>query len=274
NPPCGPRKSPVRRTRGAWVSRRFWEHRSAATLQQWRHRTKTVAPSSYSAELELVLSEGSTSSVAAVLVLRWLTSCKRTVIRNRGEAMDRARMTIPFVALIAMGVIASGARAPTDSKQSGQNSQAGPVSGAHGGKEAPWRGYQRVLKRYFGPNFDEKQARNEKYLCRFLNKYQVHVLLATLPDPSDSHLADSFDNYLASIQLALANDHYLIDEYWLPEVVRRKEAAKAILAEQPHALVLTPIGKPVGSMSSVLAKAKEPDLLDQPGIMLFRRKLP
>jgi len=173
-----------------------------------------------------------------------------------------------------MGVIASGASAPTDSKQTGQNSQASPVRGAHGGKEAPWRGYQRVLKRYFGPNFDEKQARNEKYLCRFLNKYQVHVLLATLPDPSDSHLADSFDNYLASIQLALANDHYLIDEYWLPEAVRRKEAAKAILADQPHALVLTPIGKPVGSMSSVLAKAKEPDLLDQPGIMLFRRKLP
>src|SRR5262249_32750179 len=94
----------------------------------------------------------------------------------------------------------------------------------------------------------------------FLNKYQVHALVATLPDPSDSHLADSFDNYLASIQLALANDRYLADQYWLPEAARRKEAAKA--------------SKPVGSLSSVLAKQKEPDLLDQPGIMLFRRKRP
>ncbi len=178
--------------------------------------------------------------------------------------MDRARVTNPIVLLVALTAIASTARAPTTSSEPSQGAQASTVTRAQDAKDAQWTGYQKVLKRYVGPDFNPTRP------CGFLKKYLVHVLVVTLPDPSDPHLADTFDNYLASIELALARDRYLADPYWLPEAMRRKEQAKAVFAERQQSLVLTAFGTRVGSLRPVQAKA-EPDLLDQPGMMLFRR---
>ena len=173
-------------------------------------------------------------------------------------------MTNSVVLLVALTAIASTARAPTPSSEPSQGAQAGSVTRAQDAKGSQWTGYQKILKRHFGPDFNPSRP------CGFLKKYLVHVLVVTLPDPSDPHLADTFDNYLAAIELALARDRYLADQYWLPEAMRRKEQAKAVFAEPPQSLVLTAFGTRVGSLRPVQAKA-EPDLLDQPGMMLFRR---
>src|SRR5713226_8554689 len=167
--------------------------------------------------------------------------------------MDRARVTNSVVLLVALTAIASTARAPTPSSEPSQGAQAGSVTRAQDAKGSQWTGYQKILKRHFGPDFNPSRP------CGFLKKYLVHVLVVTLPDPSDPHLADTFDNYLAAIELALARDGYLADQYWLPEAMRRKEQAKSRL-ELPQPFVAAQAPKP------------KAELLDQPGILLFRKQ--
>src|SRR5260370_8210431 len=141
--------------------------------------------------------------------------------------MDRARVTNSVVLLVALTAIASTARAPTPSSEPSQGAQAGSVTRAQDAKGSQWTGYQKILKRHFGPDFNPSRP------CGFLKKYLVHLLRVTRPDPSDPHLAETFANYLTAIELPLARGTYIADQYWLPEGRRRKTQAKAVLAERP-----------------------------------------
>lgn len=53
------------------------------------------------------------------------------------------------------------------------------------------------------------------------------VLIATVPDPHDSHLAYAFDQYVDGLQQAIQEAGYVIDRWWLPwppEAVRPADA--------------------------------------------------
>lgn len=187
--------------------------------------------------------------------------------------MDPGRVTNSFVFLLALGVVASGATSSKPSAQAGADARRSASAGSYEGQPLPpSMGYQTILERYLGPDVEEKA------LCdsRIKGKTNiVHALIATLPDPSDPHLADVFDNYLGSLQLALANDGYLADQYWLPEMMRRKEQAKnnVFLPDLAQSVSVIVAGKraPASTVTSIPAKRKS-DFLDEPGILLFRRQ--
>ncbi len=46
--------------------------------------------------------------------------------------------------------------------------------------------------------------------------YEVRVLIATVPDPYDSHLDWSYDSYLESFRRSFAQAGYVPDRFWLP----------------------------------------------------------
>src|SRR5260370_23795731 len=171
--------------------------------------------------------------------------------------MEPARVTNSFILLLVLGVFASGSTSSKSSSQTGTDAKGSGLGGASEAQASqPRTGYDLVLEKYLGPNSKPSD------LCESKIKGAtniVHTLIATLPDPSDPHLADVFDNYLGSIQLALAKDGYLADQYWLPEVMRRKEQAKSRL-ELPQPFVAAQAPKP------------KAELLDQPGILLFRKQ--
>ncbi len=169
--------------------------------------------------------------------------------------MEPGRVTNSVILLLALGVFASGSTSSKSSSQTETDAKGSGVSGSQEG-QASSTGYQSILDKYLGP----KSVAND--LCgppTQAKKNIVHTLIATLPNPSDPHLADVFDNYLGSIELALARDGYLADQYWLPEAMRRKEQAKSRL-ELPQPFVVAQAPKP------------KAELLDQPGILLFRKQ--
>jgi hypothetical protein len=126
-------------------------------------------------------------------------------------------------------------------------------------QEVQGSGYESLLKRYFGPDFEMEHR------CDHLQNYRIHRMVVTLPDPSDPHLADSFDSYLASVELALAQDSYLTDQYWVPWVEKRRQERaeqRVTLNNAPAAPLLVVNSGPAGDQQ---------DVLDQPGIVLFRK---
>jgi len=181
--------------------------------------------------------------------------------------MEPGRVTNSFILLLALGVFASGSTSSSSkSSQSGTDSN-GPASSQEVQASPAPTGFDTVLEKYLGPN----SKPNDLCVSRIDGQMNiVHALIATLPDPSDPHLADVFDNYLGSIQLALAKDGYLADQYWLPEVIRRREQAKnkLPLSQLPQPLLLTPVDQ--GDPTS-RGKPKA-DVLDQPGVLLYRRQ--
>jgi hypothetical protein len=61
------------------------------------------------------------------------------------------------------------------------------------------------------------------------NQLDIHFLIATVPDPIDSHLQLVFDNQIAAMQWALVDHGYLLDRYTLPwKVLDRKKAASGV----------------------------------------------
>jgi hypothetical protein len=175
-----------------------------------------------------------------------------------GAPVDRSRATNPLILVLTMIVIGATA-APRFSAQDAAASQTAPLTVSKTLQGAKSSGYRSLLKRYFGPDFESE------HLCNPEPKYKVHQMVATLPDPSDPHLADAFDNYLASIELALAQDKYLADQFWLPwDEKRRRDRAK-----RPET-VNNASGSSLVNVNAA-PEATDDELLDQPGIVLFRK---
>src|SRR5262249_6551064 len=51
----------------------------------------------------------------------------------------------------------------------------------------------------------------------------IDVVVATLPDPLDSHLDYEFDSELAAIRQAFETSGYVIDRFWLPWPIDREK---------------------------------------------------
>lgn len=91
--------------------------------------------------------------------------------------------------------------------------------------------------------------------------HPVRFLIATVPDPIDSHFAQSFDRAVDAIQNGMQDIGYVLDRFYLPWK-RESENRWNIARLQP--------GAPEGFLS-VNAKSSPPDLhRNLPGTLLFR----
>ena len=61
-----------------------------------------------------------------------------------------------------------------------------------------------------------REAGGETVTAERLTRYRVRFLVATVPDPLDSHLAQNFDRAVDSIQRGVQESGYLLDSWWLP----------------------------------------------------------
>jgi hypothetical protein len=75
----------------------------------------------------------------------------------------------------------------------------------------PPAGYRRPLAQHFP---DGKSDKVGKLLDQA--EITIDVLIVTVPDPSDAHLAAAFDSDMAAIQAAMAERAFVPDSYWLP----------------------------------------------------------
>jgi hypothetical protein len=91
-------------------------------------------------------------------------------------------------------------------------------------------------------------ARRDAALHKVLCKHQLQILIATVPDPVDSHLDWMYDLHVAAIRWALATKSYVPDSYWVPWATQVRP-------------------EPVPSLESRGRTQREAF----PGVMLFRR---
>ena len=90
--------------------------------------------------------------------------------------------------------------------------------------------------------------------------HPVRFLIATVPDPIDSHLAQSFDRAVDAIQNGMQDSGYVLDRFYLPW--KRDGEARWNISRQPDA--------PEGFLS-INAKTTPSDLhRSMPGTLLFR----
>ena len=92
--------------------------------------------------------------------------------------------------------------------------------------------------------------------------YQVQFVIATVPDPVDSHLAQLFDRALDAIQRGMESAGYILDRFSLPwkrGTLMRWDASLPVLTDDGRVLSLT-------------SKATSSDLHRRiPGMLLFRK---
>jgi hypothetical protein len=91
--------------------------------------------------------------------------------------------------------------------------------------------------------------------------YKVEFVIATVPDPVDSHLAPSFDRAVDAIQRGLQSTGHTLDRYWIPW--RREPQSRWDLSPPPS-------GAPE-ALVSVTARSTPGDSHRKiPGTLLFR----
>jgi len=71
-----------------------------------------------------------------------------------------------------------------------------------------------------GSKRDAKYPRRELWCIP--DNVPVQAMIATLPDPVQTHMALTFDRTIDAIQLAVGSIHYVIDRYWLPWDIEQK----------------------------------------------------
>src|SRR3954469_13869774 len=88
-------------------------------------------------------------------------------------------------------------------------------SGAAGARESfgdgPWTPLCEHMALRGGP---QEQQRGQPHDCRPDADYQV--LIATVPDPEQTHLALDFDRYVESIAWAVADSDFSLENHWFP----------------------------------------------------------
>lgn len=107
--------------------------------------------------------------------------------------------------------------------------------------------------------------------------YQIHFLVATVPDPLDSHLAQNFDRAVDAIQHSVQDNGYVLDRLFLPwkkdtetgwDIAVRGSPKEWLPAKPP------PSGKDV-HLASAMTKSPAGDLHRKvPGMLLFRESSP
>jgi hypothetical protein len=76
----------------------------------------------------------------------------------------------------------------------------------------------RLLEEFFDPRMGKKEKRGAPKTAPTLPvmSYNVRFLVATVPDPLDSHLPQSFDRAVDSIQRSVQESGYLLDRWFFP----------------------------------------------------------
>lgn len=72
----------------------------------------------------------------------------------------------------------------------------------------PGRGLE-LLHEFFGVHYGGEAAAP--------GPYQIEVLIATLPDPTDSHLDWAYDTQLEAMRRAFESAGYVMDRFWIPD---------------------------------------------------------
>lgn len=92
--------------------------------------------------------------------------------------------------------------------------------------------------------------------CIGFRQYSVEFVIATVPDPIDSHLAPSFDRAIDAIQRGLQSTGWMLDRFWIPWK-RESESRWQLTTED--------------SLPTVVAKSAPSDVHRKlPGTLLFR----
>ncbi len=65
-------------------------------------------------------------------------------------------------------------------------------------------------------------------------RLDVRFLIATLPDPIDSHSIVDFDSELTALQWAMGEENFLLDRYWLPWSAWLAHKGKEVLPRDYH----------------------------------------
>jgi hypothetical protein len=138
---------------------------------------------------------------------------------------DRARNVVPVVLLAALGVYYAPARSPSARPAEAKTGEAqgpggwvaSPASTPGPKKETdflgPWREFWNLAD-------NQDPVANER-----ASGHRTDFLVATVPDPIDSHVGHRFDSAIDSIQRALEAKAYTLDRYWFPWVVWRDQEA-------------------------------------------------
>ncbi len=173
-------------------------------------------------------------------------------------------LLIPLAAMLALVFpFAFSVRQPgtTDHQESAKVKRAftqkqRPASVTEEGiKKAPPRhDAERILKDFFG---SDTVPQNSCPASGPGGPYCVLFMIATVPDPSASHLPYLFDCFLGSMQRAAEAEHLMLDRFDLPwlEELEKKEASRESSGSATEA---TP--EPV----------ENHDYLTEPGLVLFR----
>ena len=134
--------------------------------------------------------------------------------------MNRQVTSLAVAGAVAVAAAGSAARSPT------QATQAATVTAKESGTDLFVKSDVRRARRgtdlldaYFqSPVAGRRQGRQ---------RVPLDVVIATLPDPLDSHLDYEFDAELAAIRQAFEASGYVIDRFWLPWPIDREEGEVA-----------------------------------------------
>jgi hypothetical protein len=131
--------------------------------------------------------------------------------------METRTFTLSLTALAAVAVAAATGRPsrqraepqPPASADSARSSGAAPGA-AHraAGEDYALESGERLLHEFFGTHWRDTSAAPAAFPLRFL--------IATVPDPYDSHLDWSFDADVEAIRRALETAGYVTDRFWFP----------------------------------------------------------
>jgi hypothetical protein len=146
------------------------------------------------------------------------------------------------VAIAMAAVVGTNRSAPAgrDAASAPADSSPRAATGGVAPADTAGRSGRDLLREFFGTRSKSDSA--------VPDSFSLGVLIATVPDPYDSHLDWSFDAGLEAIRRAFETSDYVVDRFWLP-------GPKDSLAPAP--------GRPRVALREL-----------RPGVMLFRRVQP
>lgn len=127
--------------------------------------------------------------------------------------------------LIAVLTLLLGPQSPARTPAAAAPQPGARPAGASGRATAPaaaeFEGGTRLLAEFLGAPYprsaEADSARAGPASPPFLPTGDLDAVIATLPDPFDSHLDFRYDTQLEAIQLAFGDAGFLLDRFWLPQ---------------------------------------------------------
>src|SRR5262249_8378702 len=119
--------------------------------------------------------------------------------------------------LPAGGDSSRGRAEPT--KQGGSQDAAGHQNAPGGSEISSTTQYWYPLQHYWNPGILNKALpKDSPPWPGFpdIPGHELEFLIACVPDPTDSHSGDRFDNLIDALQRAVETQQYVLDRFWFP----------------------------------------------------------